>query len=91
MEMVSPEKNHLKSRQAAQPGGKSPGDRIVRHNAISGTLPAGLGSLVALQVILLWRNHFHGTLPPISSFSSLLYLNIGDNYLSGKCHVYDAE
>jgi len=57
---------------------------ILQSNAFSGALPS-LSTLTDLEYAFLGSNHLSGTLPshPLSSWGSLLLLDIGNNNFSG--------
>ncbi|KAG6490324.1 receptor kinase-like protein Xa21 [Zingiber officinale] len=53
-------------------------------NAISGSIPSGIGNLVGLEELMLGENHLIGGIPEeIGHLKQLMYLSLLDNLLSG--------
>ena len=58
---------------------------ILRHNGLSGEIPAELGSLSNLTILVLSGNELSGEIPPeLGSLSNLVGLNLSENQLSGE-------
>ncbi|CAM6038835.1 unnamed protein product [Sphagnum compactum] len=55
----------------------------LSNRSLSGTIPNSLATMTALQSISLDYNNFTGPIPDLSSLSSLQFLNLEDNDLSG--------
>ncbi|XP_042415359.1 receptor kinase-like protein Xa21 [Zingiber officinale] len=57
----------------------------VGGNAISGSIPSGIGNLVGLERLVLYENHFTGNIPEgIGRLRRLQWLTLDENNLSGK-------
>ena len=67
-------------------GGGREGDEVELGNqGLTGTIPAEIGALSALNQLSLYINKLNGAIPPtIGALSSLTYLNLSRNYLSGN-------
>ncbi|KAG6515053.1 hypothetical protein ZIOFF_025432 [Zingiber officinale] len=58
---------------------------IVGGNALSGSIPAGIGNLIGLQKLVLHENYFTGSIPEgIGHLLQLQVLFLDDNNLSGQ-------
>ncbi|EYU24978.1 hypothetical protein ABFS82_06G044800 [Erythranthe guttata] len=56
---------------------------ILSDNKLSGTIPRNIVNLLKLETLALDGNQFSGTIPSLGKSTSLLYLNLGNNRLSG--------
>ena len=57
---------------------------VLISRQLTGTIPAALNSLTALQILAFFRNELSGEIPDLSSLTALEELLLADNELSGS-------
>ena len=59
-------------------------DLVLTSRQLTGTIPAALNSLTALQILAFFRNELSGEIPDLSSLTALEELLLASNELSGS-------